>query len=86
MYCFWIARGLKLSCTYCNSLHGLGTENLCEFAVPYSPRRVLRLAGSNLLTVPPGKAGKYGSKSFVRESANLWNSLRGERDACLRIV
>ena len=34
-------------------------------------------------TVPPGKPGKYGSRSFVRASANLWNSLRGERAARL---
>ena len=27
--------------------------------------------------------GKYGSRSFVRSSANLWNSLRGERAAWL---
>ena len=52
--------------------------------VPYEPRRVLRSAESNLLTVPPGKPGKYGSRSFVRASANLWNSLRGERAAWLK--
>ena len=46
--------------------------------------RVLRSAESNLLTVPPGKPGKYGSRSFVRASANLWNSLRGERAAWLK--
>ena len=40
------------------------------------PRRVLRSAELNLLTVPPGKPGKYGSRSFARASANLWNSLR----------
>ena len=33
---------------------------------------------SNSLTVPPGKPGKYGSRSFVMSSANLWNSLSGE--------
>ena len=48
-----------------------------ELVVPYAPRRVLRSAGSNLITVPPGKPGKYGSRSFVRASANLWNSLMG---------
>ena len=52
--------------------------------MPYEPRRVLRSAESNLLTVPPGKPGKYGSRSFVRASANLWNSLRGERAAWLK--
>ena len=45
----------------------------------YVPRRVLMSAELNLLTVPPGKLGKYGSRSFARASANLWNSLRGER-------
>ena len=54
---------------------------LCELVVPYVPRRVLRSAELNLLTVPPGKPGKYGSRSFARASANLWNSLRGERAA-----
>ena len=49
--------------------------------MPYEPRRVVRSAESNLLTVPPGK---YGSRSFVRASANLWNSLRGERAAWLK--
>ena len=58
------------------ALHGLVPGYLCELAVPYAPRRVLRSAESNLLTVPPGK---HGSRSFVRASANLWNSLRGER-------
>ena len=52
--------------------------------MPYEPRRVLRSAKSNLLTVPPGKPGKYGSRSFVRASVNLWNSLRGERAAWLK--
>ena len=59
-------------------------EYLCKLVVPYEPRRVLRSAESNLLTVPPGKPGKYGSRSFVRASANLWNSLRGERAAWLK--
>ena len=57
---------------------------LCELVVPYVPRRVLRSAELNLLTVPPGKPGKYGSRSFARASANLWNSLRGERAAWLK--
>ena len=30
------------------------------------------------------KPGKYGSRSFVRASANLWNTLRGERAAWLK--
>ena len=41
----------------------------------------LRSSESNLLTVPPGK---YGSRSFVRASANLWYSIRGERAALLK--
>ena len=70
------------------ALHGLapGPGYLCKLVVPYEPSRVLRSAESNLLTVPPGKPGKYGSRSFVRASANLWNSLRGERAAWLKIV
>ena len=69
------------------ALHGLAPVlnwYLCKLVVPYEPRRVLRPAESNLLMVPPGKPGKYGSRSFVRASANLWNSLRGERAAWLK--
>ena len=66
------------------ALHGLAPGYLCELLVPYEPRRVLRSAESNLLTVPPGKPGKYVSRSFVRSSANLWNSLRGERAVWLK--
>ena len=66
------------------ALHDLAPGYLCELVVPYTLRRVLRSAESNLLTVPPGKPGKYGSRSFVMAFANLWNSLRGERAACLK--
>ena len=57
---------------------------MCKLVVPYEPRRVLRSAESNLLTVPPGKPAKYGSRSFVRASANLMNSQRGERAAWIK--
>ena len=66
------------------ALHGLVPGYLCKFVVPYEPRRVLRSAESNLLTVLPGKPGTYGSRSFVRIFVNLWNSLRGERVAGLK--
>ena len=66
------------------ALHDLAPGYLCKLVVPYEPMRVLRSAESNLLIVPPGKPGKYGSISFVRASANLWNSLRGERDVWLK--
>ena len=56
------------------ALHDLAPGYLCEL-----PHRVQRSAELNLLTVPPGKPGKYGSRSFARASANLWNSLRGEK-------
>ena len=62
------------------ALHGLAPGYLCKLVVPFEPRRVLRSAESNLLMV----SGKYGSISFVRASANLWNSLRGERAAWLK--
>ena len=52
--------------------------------VPYVLRIVLNSAESNLLTVPPWKPGKYGSRSFVRASENLWNPLRGVRAAWLK--
>ena len=55
-----------------------------QLVVPYVLRRVLRSAELNLLTVPPGKPGKYGSRSFARASANQWNSLRGERAAWVK--
>ena len=61
-------------------LHWLPVDKIIE----YEPRRVLRSAEPNLLTVPPGKPGKYGSISFVRASANLWNSLRGRRATWLK--
>ena len=41
----------------------------------YNNMDVLRSAESNLLMVPPAKPGKYGSRSFVRASAILWNAL-----------
>ena len=66
------------------ALHCVAPSYLSELVVPYVPRRVLRSAESNLLTVPPGKPGKIGSKRFVRASANLWNSLRGDRAAWLK--
>ena len=65
------------------ALHGLAPGYLCKLVVPYEPRRILRSAEYNLLTVPPGKSGKYGSTRFVRTSANLWYSLRGESAAWL---
>ena len=43
------------------ALHDLAPGYLCELVVPYVPRRVLCSAELNLLTVPPGKPGKYGS-------------------------
>ena len=66
------------------ALHGLAPGYLCKLVAPYELRRFVRSAESNLLTVPPGKPGKYGSRSIVRASANLWNSLRGERAAWLK--
>ena len=66
------------------ALHDLAPRYLCESVVLYVPRRVLKSVELNLLTVPPGKPGKYGSRSFARASANLWNSLRGGRAAWLK--
>ena len=40
------------------SLHDLAPGYLCEWVGPYVPRRVLRSAELNLLTVPPGKNSK----------------------------
>ena len=59
-------------------------QDISVVLMKYEPRRVPRSAESNLLTVPPGKPGKYGSRSFVKASANLWNSLRGERASWLK--
>ena len=67
------------------ALHDLAPGYLCELLVPYVPRRVLKSAELNLLTVlPEKKTSKYGSRSFAIASANLWNSLRGERAAWLK--
>ena len=38
----------------CKALHGLAPGYLWELVVPYAPRRVLRSAESNVLTVTPG--------------------------------
>ena len=59
-----------LQYTY-TALHDLAPGYLCELVVSYVPRRVLRSAELNLLTVPPGKSGKYRSRRFARASANL---------------
>ena len=66
------------------ALHGLlAPRYLCELVVTYVPRRVLWSAELNLRTVPPGKPDTYGSRTFALASANIWNSLTGERDAWL---
>ena len=57
-------------------LHDLARGYLCELVVPY--------AELDLLTVPPEKPGKYGSRSLAIASANLWNFLMGERAAWLK--
>ena len=44
-------------------LHGFAPGYLCKLVVPYAPRRVLRSAESNLLTVTPEKPGKCGFRS-----------------------
>ena len=86
----WLPVYKRIECklllyTY-KALHDLAQGYLCELVVPYVPRRVLRSAELNLLTVPPGKPDTYGSQSFARASANLWNSLRGERAAWLKHI
>ena len=58
-------------------LNDLVPGYLYELVVLFVPQRVLRLAESNLLMVPPGKPGKYGSINFGMASVNLWNSLKG---------
>ena len=63
----------KLLLNTYKAIHDLAPGYLCELVVPYVPRRVLRSEELNLLTVPPGKPGKYGSRSFARVLANLWN-------------
>ena len=47
------------------ALHDVAPGYLYDLVVPYAPRRFLRSAESNLLKVPPGKPGKYGSRCFV---------------------
>ena len=59
------------------ALHDLAPGYLCELVVLYVPRRVRRPAELNLLTVPPGKPGKYGSRSFARASMELREGRKG---------
>ena len=54
------------------ALDHLAPGYLCELVVPCVPHRVLRSAELNLLTVPAGKPGKYGSRSFARAPAILF--------------
>ena len=63
------------------ALHGLAPGYLCKLVVPYEPQRVLRLAESNLLTVPPGKPGKYGSRILLGHLPIYGTLLRRERAA-----
>ena len=56
------------------ALHDLAPGYLCELVVPYVPHRVLRSAELNLLTVPPGKPGKYGSQSFAIEPQRIYGT------------
>ena len=80
-----VDKRMSISCCYIRIKHCMAWhQGICVNLLCRIPRRVLRSAESNLLTVPPGKPGKYGSRSFVRASAILWNSLRGERAACLK--
>ena len=65
----WIEYKLLLY-TY-KALHDLAPGYLYKLVVPYVSRRILRSAELNLLTVPPGKPGKYGPRSFAIVSANL---------------
>ena len=46
------------------ALHDFAPGYLRELVAPYVPRRVLRSAELNLVTVPPGKPGNYGSQGF----------------------
>ena len=48
-----------------NALQDLAPGHLCELVVPYVPRRDLKSVELNLLTVPQGKPGKYGSRSLL---------------------
>ena len=74
-----LTRGLSISCCYIRIKHYMAWhQGICVNLLCHMNQE------SNLLTVPPGKPGKYGSRSFVMASANLWNSLRGERAAWLK--
>ena len=66
------------------TLHHLVPGYLCELVAPYVPRSILGSTELNLLTVPPGKPGKYEFRSFARALANLWNSLGRERPVWLK--
>ena len=67
-------------------LHWLPVDKRIEYKLLLYTNKALHDLPPGYLCelVVPGKPGKYGSRSFSRASANLWNSLRGERAAWLK--
>ena len=81
--CVSMIRGREI-CLFCIGQGDCFVLSRQTIMYVWSPRRVIRSAESYLLTVPPGKPDKYGSRSIVMASANLCNSLRGERAAWIK--
>ena len=56
------------------AVHGEAPKYLCNLVCPYTPRRVLRSANNNMLTVQWTHV-KAGFCSFTVAAATLWNTL-----------
>ena len=63
------------------ALHGLAPGYLCELVVPYAPRRDLRSAESNLLTVPLGNLVNMDPEGLLGICESM--ELSKGREACL---
>ena len=70
----------KISTLCFKCLHGLAPEYLSNLITPYIPRRTLRSAHTDQLTVPRVKLDTFGKRSFVFAAPTVWNSL----PQCLR--
>ncbi len=64
------------------SLHGLAPTYLSDLLSPYTPSRLLRSSGGELLCVPRSRLSSMGGRSFSVMAPKVWNSL----PLCLRSI
>ncbi len=64
------------------SLHGLAPTYLSDLLSPYTPSRLLRSSGEELLCVPRSRLSSMGGRSFSVMAPKVWNSL----PLCLRSI